>query len=72
MDAATTDSAEDSLNSTSAGSGPYILENWEPQVRTELVRNENFWGEQPYFDRVIIINMTEAATQKVALERRRN
>ena len=68
MDAATTDSAEDSLNSTSAGSGPYILENWEPQVRTELVRNENFWGEQPYFDRVIIINMSEAATQKVALE----
>jgi peptide/nickel transport system substrate-binding protein len=68
MDAATTDSAEDSLNSQSAGSGAYVLDVWEPQVRTELVRNENFWGDQPYFDRVIIINMTEAATQKAALQ----
>ena len=68
MDAAMSDTAEDFLNSTSAGSGPYILDLWEPQVRTELVRNENFWGEQPYFDRVIIINMPEAATQKAALE----
>ena len=63
-----TDTAEDFLNGVSAGSGPYILESWEPQVRTELVRNENYWGEQPYFDRVIIINIPEAATQKVALE----
>lgn len=68
MDAATEDAAEDALNSQSAGSGPYVLENWEPQVVTELVRNQNFWGEQPYFDRVIFINMPEAATQKAALE----
>lgn len=67
-DAAETDTAEDYLNSNSAGSGPYILESWEPQVETVLVRNENYWGEQPYFDRVIIINIPEAATQKVALE----
>jgi len=67
-DAAETDTAEDFLNGVSAGSGPYILESWEPQVETVLVRNENYWGEQPYFDRVIIINIPEAATQKVALE----
>lgn len=68
MDAMETDTAEDYLNSSSAGSGPYILEAWEPQVRAELVRNANYWGEQPYFDRVIIINISEAATQKAALE----
>jgi len=67
-DAAETDTAEAFLNGISAGSGPYILETWEPQVETILVRNENYWGEQPYFDRVIIINIPEAATQKVALE----
>lgn len=67
-DAAETDAAEDFLNGTSAGSGPYILDSWEPQVETVLVRNEAYWGEQPYFDRVIIINIAEAATQKVALE----
>jgi len=67
-DAAETDTAEDFLNSNSAGTGPYILESWDPLVETVLVRNENYWGEQPYFDRIIIANIAEPATQKVALE----
>ena len=29
-----------------------------------LVRNPNFWGEAPYFDRVVIVNIPEAATPK--------
>ena len=66
--AASTDAAESFLNSTSAGTGPYILESWEPQVQTVLVRNPNYWGTAPYFDRIIITNIPEAATQKVALE----
>lgn len=64
----TADTAEAFLNSTSVGSGPYVLESWEPQVATVLVRNENYWGDAPYFDRIIITNIPEAATQKVALE----
>ncbi|MBZ0283165.1 MAG: ABC transporter substrate-binding protein [Anaerolineae bacterium] len=67
-DAATADTAEAFLNSTSAGSGPYVLENWEAQVETVLVRNPAYWAEQPYFDRVIITNIPEPATQKSALE----
>lgn len=67
-DAAEADGAEDFLNSVSAGSGPYMLESWEPQVQTVLVRNPNYWGDAPYFDRVIIQNIAEAATQKTALE----
>ncbi|MCC6612958.1 MAG: ABC transporter substrate-binding protein [Anaerolineae bacterium] len=67
-DAATTDTAETYLNSMSAGSGPYVLESWEPQVETVLVRNSNYTGDAPYFDRIIITNIPEAATQKVALE----
>lgn len=67
-DANETDTAEAYLNGTSAGTGPYILERWERQVETVLVRNPNYWGEAPYFDRVIITNIPEAATQKVALE----
>ncbi|MCL4251445.1 MAG: ABC transporter substrate-binding protein [Anaerolineae bacterium] len=67
-DAATADTAEAYLNGTSAGSGPYLLESWEPQVETVLVRNPNFYGDAPYFDRIIITNIPEAATQKVALE----
>lgn len=67
-DAAETDGALEYLNQTSAGSGPYLLESWSPQDQTVLVRNPNYWGAQPYFDRVIIANIPEAATQKVALE----
>ena len=43
-DAATADTAETWLNSNSAGSGPYVLESWDPGVETVLVRNENYWG----------------------------
>lgn len=67
-DAATTDTAEEWLNQNSAGSGPYVLEKWEPGVETVLVRNENYWGEAPAIERVIFRNIPEAATQKVQLE----
>lgn len=62
------DSAEQWLNANSAGSGPYILEKWEPQVETVLVRNENYYGEAPALERIIIRNTPEAATQKLQLE----
>lgn len=62
------DTAEQWLNSNSAGSGPYILQKWEPQVETVLVRNEKYYGAKPALDRVIIRNIPEAATQKLQLE----
>ncbi len=67
-DAATTDTAVEYFDQHSAGTGPYMLESWTSQDETVLVRNPNYWGEAPYFDRVIIVNLPEAATQKVALE----
>jgi peptide/nickel transport system substrate-binding protein len=67
-DAAEADAAEVFLNSASAGTGAYILESWDPQVETVMVKNPSFWGEEPYFDRVIISNIPEAATQQLALE----
>jgi peptide/nickel transport system substrate-binding protein len=45
-----------------------MVERWEPQVETVLVRNPNYHGEPPYFDRVIVQNIPEPATQKIALE----
>jgi peptide/nickel transport system substrate-binding protein len=67
-DAATADTGGEYLDNNSAGSGPYILEKWEQQVETVMVRNPNYYGEAPFFDRVIITNIPEAATQKIALE----
>jgi peptide/nickel transport system substrate-binding protein len=67
-DAATTDTATEALDQVSAGSGAYILESWTPQDLTVLVRNPNYGGEAPYFDRVIVTNIPEAAAQQAALE----
>jgi peptide/nickel transport system substrate-binding protein len=39
-----------------------------PQDEAMLVRNENYWGTAPYFDRILIVNIPESATQQVALE----
>lgn len=64
----TTDQAGAYLDTNSAGSGPYILEEWEKTVKTVMVRNPNYQGEAPYFDRIIINNIPEAAAQKAALE----
>jgi len=33
-----------------------------------MTRNENYWGEPPYFDRVIFTNIPEASARKLALE----
>ena len=67
-DAAQTDTAEAWFNAHSSGTGPYMLESYEPTVQTVLVRNPNYWAEQPYFDRIIIRDLPEASTQKLALE----
>jgi peptide/nickel transport system substrate-binding protein len=67
-DAAETDTAELWFNDNSLGTGPYMLESYEPAVQTVLMRNPNYWAEAPYFDRIIIQNMPEAATQKLTLE----
>jgi peptide/nickel transport system substrate-binding protein len=68
-DAAETDTAEQWLNQNSLGSGPYMLQKWEPKVETILVRNPEYSSGPPAdIDRVIFRTLSEAATQKLALE----
>lgn len=67
-DAAETDTAEAWLMDHSAGTGPYMVESYEPTVETILVKNPNYWGEDVYFDRIIIQNLPETSTQKLILE----
>lgn len=35
------------------GTGPFILQSWKRDDTMVLVRNENYWGEGPYLDKVI-------------------
>lgn len=60
-DAAETDTAEEFLNSTSAGSGPYMLESFDTTTETILVANPEYWGEAPVYDRVVLRNATAEA-----------
>ena len=67
-DAAETDSAISFFDKTSAGSGPYKLESFDPASEIVLTVNENYWGEQPFYDRIVIQNV-EAQNQKMSVER---
>ncbi|MBH0054042.1 ABC transporter substrate-binding protein [Salinibacterium sp. SWN139] len=63
------DAAEAFLNETSAGSGPYILDSINFESQVVLTENENYNGEEDIdFTRVVIRNVSEAATQKINLE----
>jgi peptide/nickel transport system substrate-binding protein len=67
-DADTTDTAEEWLNDNSIGSGPYMLQSWQPKVEAILVRNPEYPGAAGAFDRVIYRTSSDAAAQKLALE----
>jgi len=67
-DAAEKDTAVTFFDSTSIGSGPYVLESFDPASEVVLVANENWWGGTPFYDRVVIQNV-EAQNQKMSVER---
>lgn len=63
------DAAEKFLNSTSAGSGPYVIDSIEVESQVVLTENEAYNGEEDIdFTRVVIRNVSESATQKMNLE----
>ncbi|MCI0429617.1 MAG: ABC transporter substrate-binding protein, partial [Rhodospirillales bacterium] len=48
--------------------GAFVLENFEPGVRTKLKRNPNYHKEgRPYFDEVEFLNITDVAARTNAL-----
>ena len=49
------------------GSGPYRITEFLPDDRVEYERNENYWGQEPYFDRVILIGGGDAETSARAV-----
>jgi peptide/nickel transport system substrate-binding protein len=62
-DAAQTDTADAFLATASAGSGPYIIEKWDMASEVILAKNENYWGDEPYYDRIVVRNVANNAQQ---------
>ncbi len=59
------------LKANSAGTGPYVLEEYIPEQRVVLRRNPNYWGGwdgvQPSVDRIIQLHVPEAATRQLMI-----
>jgi peptide/nickel transport system substrate-binding protein len=64
------DQATGWLASNAVGTGPYILERWDPAEQFVLVKNADYWGGwgEGSFDRVIIRTVPEVATMRQLLE----
>ncbi len=51
------------------GSGPYILENWEPGVRAFAKRNPNYWKEgRGHFDEIETLSIVDTNARTNALK----
>jgi len=53
-----------------AGTGPFRLSRFVPQVSVELTRNETYWDNtrRPHLDRVVFLPIPEATTRMAALQ----
>lgn len=51
------------------GTGPYILESWDPGVRMECRRNPNYFREgKPHFDEVHVLGINDVTARTNALQ----
>lgn len=49
------------------GTGPFVLESFEPGVKSVHIRNQDYWREGPYLDRVEITGITDPIARINAL-----
>ena len=68
-DANTKDKAVTWLNSNSAGTGAFRIVGWERNAQIQLVRNPNYWGPRPAYERVVIRHIGDGAAQLLAVRR---
>jgi len=51
-----------------AGTGPYILKEWQPGEKMVFERNENYWGEKPKTKTLVFKIIPENTTRVMALQ----
>lgn len=67
-DASTTDNAEGWFLQHSAGSGPFVLESYEPNAELRLKRNDKYWRTAPAVGAVVMRQVKDAVSQAQMLE----
>ena len=53
---------------TQAGTGPFILDSYTPDEEATMVRNEDYWGDKAFLDKLIIRPIADPAARLQALE----
>lgn len=66
-DASTADTAQAYLDTTSAGSGMYVMTSYVPDEQVVLEKNPNYWGEAPNIDKFIVQIQPDSNTQMMTL-----
>ncbi|MDO5408067.1 MAG: ABC transporter substrate-binding protein [Eubacteriales bacterium] len=66
-DASTTDTAQNYLDTASAGSGMYVMTSYIPDQEVVLEKNTNYWGEATNVDKYIIKIQPDSNTQMMTL-----
>ena len=61
------DLAQKFLETNSAGSGPYVIEEFSRGTGYTLARNDNYWGEAPEFETVEVAITPDISSQTLAL-----
>ena len=56
------------LATDAVGTGPYMFAEWEPEQQVVLERNPDYHGEQPYWDEIHLIPISDDLSAEVALE----
>ncbi|MRX51810.1 ABC transporter substrate-binding protein [Paracoccus sp. S-4012] len=62
------DDSETWFLQNSAGSGPFVLANYEPNSELRLTRNENYWRDKPQLPEVIFRQVKDAVAQAQMLQ----
>lgn len=66
--ASTLDKAENYLNSTTIGTGPYVLKQWVPTDKLVFTENPYYWGVKPHFKEVTLLDVPSTTTQAQLLQ----
>lgn len=56
------------LTNNAAGSGAFSLGQWRSNEYVILQKNENFWGDAPAMDRVLMRHLPESQSQRLGLQ----
>lgn len=67
-DADTADNAEGWFLAHSAGSGPYVLQSYEPNAELRFKRNDKYWRAEPAIGEVVFRQVKDSVAQAQLLE----